>query len=637
MIKNFTEKILKYTMIFLGLIIFYILFLVVGHAIPRSLVIDNVQKSYKTMDTLGSYFQIVNGASWDNFTDSFFINTAVTEYDGNLVEKALANAYTTDCDSKGYQSMIDGIKCAINGNENIEINSYSRYWIGMMTIYKILLIFMPLLGIKSFVFALTIILFTITVLNVYKELNINGIISFLTSVILALYIPLSMCLVFSTDIIIMLTMMNICYIMLKRNASTDSFCVAFFIAGSILSYLNYWGFPLITLGFPLVFIVTVRLKNQYNTKFLIKDTFLMSLSWGIGLSGTILAKQVLCKIVLGAQTGTSQLLLRLGSELSITDRFISAFNGLFNQMASTPILLITIILIIWTILMFQTNYFKRKYKCYLLLFIALYPLGWWFILANHCIHGFVKHMYGVTYYALLSAFFINCENYAPQRKKFRNTTPKLVGLNIAIVVIWLILSFTFFNITVHYGTKESEPWSTETIDTVNLREKSVIQEVHFDELALGKAYLKNVSTILVNIPDDKKEGALHVEISENDNLLRMTDVSIKDIEIGEYFKIPLGCIIYSGNKYEITYSLKDVDNIEPYLLLQDDSQAARENGVVYISGTDRSGAIINKYEYDDYILSTKVKISILFIILLILQYILFIYKEKNNTDPSQFQ
>lgn len=621
-------RIIKFMILLLGLLFFYVVFLVIGQAIPRSLVEDNARKSYEQLEAQGLYFEVVDGANWDNLTDAFFINAAVTEYDGNLVEKALANAYTTTDEKIGWQSIIDSIQYAIDGNVHTIIEPYSRYWVGMLTIYKLLLIFMPISGIRTLVFGIVVILFAITVLNVYKMLGRMGLLPFLASVTLALYMPQAICLVFSTDIITMLLMMNICYIMLKRDTSSDIFYLVFFLAGSILAYLNYWAFPLITLGFPLVFMVTVKLIRKYNIKALIKETVLISLSWGAGLAGTILVKQILCKIVLGTQTGTGQLLFRLGSGLSIADRFVSVINGLAKQISSPPIFIMTIVVVIWGILLLKTGCLQRKYQCFLLVLIAFYPMAWWFLLANHSAIGFVSHMYGVTYYALLSALLMSCERWIPSLHNLRNITGKKVAVNMTLAAIWLVLSYIFLSAAVHYGTKETEPWSLETVGTVNLGENAVMQEVSFDELVTGKAYLKSISTILVNISDDNKEGALHVELAENGNILSAADVSIADIQVGEWFEVPMHCMIYQAHKYQISYSVKDTSVIEPYLLVQDDAQAARENGTLYVGGNNQSGSVANKYEYDEYILSTKAKAAALFILLFILQYILFLWEEK---------
>ena len=70
---------LQYLALFLGLIVLYVILLMAGQAIPRRLVLDNVQKSYLQLEKQGLYYEGIPGASWDNWTDSYFMNAAVTE------------------------------------------------------------------------------------------------------------------------------------------------------------------------------------------------------------------------------------------------------------------------------------------------------------------------------------------------------------------------------------------------------------------------------------------------------------------------------------------------------------------------------------------------------------------------------
>lgn len=636
MIKKFVTNIIKYVLLFVGLIVFYIVFLMAGHAIPRGLIIDNVQQSYIQLQEIGLYFEGVDGAEWDNWTDSYFINSAVTEYDGNLLQKAVANAYTTmsEIDESGATTVVDDIKYAIEKDSSAIVKPYSRYWVGMLTIYKVLLIFMPLNGIRTLIFGIVIILFATSAINIYQIVGKKGLIPYLISVVIALYIPQSMCLVFSTDVIMMLLMMNICCMMLKRRTSTVAFYKLFFLMSSLLAYLNYWAFPLITLGFPLILYVTTRTIEKHDCKLLRKETFCISLCWGAGLGITVLVKQILCKIVLGTQTGTDQLLLRMGSEFTLTDRLISVVNGIVRRMESAPVLILTLVVTVWAILLIKTNRYKKTYQCYLLILIALYPIIWWFILANHCIHGFVKHMYGITYYGLLSSVLINCDKYIPFFKSFGKITKKKICINISAIGIWLLLSCALINTTIHYGTTKVEPWSLETMDTINLGERTATQYVHFMDFKIGTAYLKNISTILVNLTDENKNGTLHVEILQDDHVVDTADVPIADISMGEWFDIPIGCMVDMYHEYKVTYSVENANGAEPYLLVQDDAQAVKVNDSLYVEGENRTGAIANRYEYDDYIISLKAKIVILSIILLFMQYGIFIFEDKKCNPES---
>lgn len=632
--KNYIRKILQYAAVFAGLIIIYTVFLMAGELIPRRLMTGNAMKSYSQLKSLGLYFEGIDGADWDNWTDSYFINSAVTEYNGNLLQKAMANAYTAfdEPDDSGSVNVINNIKAAVKGGGVVE--SYSRYWVGMLTIYKLLLIFMPINGIRTLVFGIAVILFALSAICVYKRLGAKGLVPYLVSVVIAQYMPQAMCLVFNTDISIMFLMMVICCIMLDKKVSAESFYMLFFLAGSILAYLNYWAFPLITLGFPLVFVITVKLAEEHDIRSLTKETVFMSVSWGAGLAGTVLAKQILCKIVLGMQSGTDQLLVRMGSEFTITGRFISVINGLVRRMTSAPVLVLTVVLAVWLIVMLKTGSFKRQYRCFLLIMTAFYPIIWWFLLPNHCIHGFVKHMYGVTYYALLSAVLINCQKFVIDFRELKNKVRnrKCIAINAAALVLWFCMSCVLFRVDIHYGAKETEPWSLEVSDTIRFgrqNRSAAVQEMHFDNFTMLSAYLNSISTILVNLPEDKNDGILHVELSENGSMIGTSDVQISDIAAGEWFRIPFGCIVELGHEYQITYTVRDNEFSEPYLLVQDKAQAVGENDTLYIDGVSADGAIVNKYEYDEFILPVKAKVCIVFIILMIIEYGIYLFEMKN--------
>lgn len=417
--NNFTPtpktKVLCYIAAYVILIFLYILFLMVGELIPRVKVTDNAMESYNQLRKQGIYLGVIDGElTLDNWTDSYFINSAMTEYDGNLLQKAVANAYTTvtDFDDSNWADGIDNIRFGIEENEKTVVETYSRYWIGLLPIIRLLLIFMPIDSIRSIFFGIAIVLFAISVICVQKKLGLKGLIPYLISVEFAQYIPEAMCLVFSVDIIIMFLMMITCYIMLNKQVSAELFYIAFFLSGSILAYLNYWAFPLITLGFPLVFLVSARLIENYNIKTLTRETIFMSVSWMAGLVGTVLVKQILCMIILGTQSGTSQLLLRMGLSENITLRWRAGFvaYALIHNVLSGPVMILAVSTIVWLIIMFRSHRLKKQYPVLLLIMIAFYPVIWWFIFTKHCTHGFVKYMYGVSYYAMLSVFSLNCQS-----------------------------------------------------------------------------------------------------------------------------------------------------------------------------------------------------------------------------------
>ena len=69
---------------------------------------------------------MVRGAEWDNWTDALFLNSTVTEFEGNLFEKAMANAYTISED--GSTSVIENINLAISDDEEPMIGASMNHY-----------------------------------------------------------------------------------------------------------------------------------------------------------------------------------------------------------------------------------------------------------------------------------------------------------------------------------------------------------------------------------------------------------------------------------------------------------------------------------------------------------------------------
>lgn len=163
-------KIIKKCFLLLAI---YLLILIIGQSIPKEWVVENAAKSYETLKAQGFYGEIVKDICWDNWTDSYFINAAVTDYDGNIFERAIANAYTVA--SRYENEPIEGIRYAIasEGKETYQV-AYSRYWAGGSTLVKILLLFTDISGIRSIVLMVALVLFGITGINIYNTVGSGG-------------------------------------------------------------------------------------------------------------------------------------------------------------------------------------------------------------------------------------------------------------------------------------------------------------------------------------------------------------------------------------------------------------------------------------------------------------------------------
>lgn len=617
------KKIVRSSAIMMTIVLGYIAILMVGQAIPREFVIKNVQTSYEELKGIGLYYSVVRGAEWDNWTDALFLNSTVTEFEGNLFEKAMANAYTISED--GSTSVIENIKLAISDDENTIVYPYTRYWAGNMTLFKILLIFMPLSGIRSLLLSVTVILLIITIFNIKRSLGVRGVVPFLISILVSMYIPNAMCLVYSSDILIMLLAINVCCMKMDRNDTIESYYFMFLLIGSVTAYINYWAFPLITLGMPLVFLSSVKLTGKYDSKVLLKENVLMSIFWTIGLCGTVLMKQLLCFITFGTQSGTEQLSMRMGSGFSMEERLISTTQGVINELSNGTVLLLIIVFVICFSVLLRNGMISKRCKTGPLLVIACYPVVWWFLFAGHGNHGFVKYMYGVSYYALFSAAILNCKM---QGAKLSFDKKQLLT-DILVIGVWAIFTSFVFSQVIHYDKQEVQQWSLDTTGFVKLeKDQTAVQQLSFD--VDTPIYLKNVKTILVNITEDEADGVLCVAFAENGNVVKETDIPVKDITAGDWFSIPIEYAVNPENDYQVMYSAKNFGENVPYLLLQDVSQGAPANKILSVNEETVNGVIANQYEFDTKMLSWKPKLAISLIFLLLLQ----IYVNRRRVSVS---
>jgi len=611
-------KCMKMAAVCLGIIILYVVILMIGQAIPREWIADNVQASYQELGELGTYFTVVDGATWDNWTDAILLNSTVTEYEGTLLEKALANAYTIQPEG----GIVDYIYYAIFPNEESIVYPYSRYWVGNLTLYKLLLIFMPISGIRVVCLMLAVIFLVITIINIYKDLGWSGVVPFLLAVLISLYIPNSMCLVYIPDILLMFIAINICCHKLKNGEGCRAYCILFGCIGSVCAYVNYWAFPLITLGIPLVYLTSVKLRKGYDHKILIKENILISVCWTVGLCGTVLLKQLLCNIILGSQNGLSALAIRVGEDTGIMARIQSTIRGVLNEFSNITVMMIVIFILLAMTLGINKGVFKKNIDLIPLILIACYPVAWWFLLVGHSNHGFVRYMFGVSYYALFSIIFLNCDEkkliadngwWKEKRKKLTN---------VFMLGIWCILSLLLWRNFIHFDTIKTEPWALDVIDYIALEgEISAVQEVSFQ--FEEPVYLKNMETIFINITEEErqnKEAKIHIDIIKDGRIILSRNIPVNNIIVGEWTKIPIGCTIYPHSEYEISYSVVDAEQIVPYLLLQDENQGVSNNGIVNVDGIKKNGVLANQYEYD-HVLSGRLKIYITVVGLFILQII----------------
>jgi hypothetical protein len=372
-----------------------------------------------------------------------------------------------------------------------------------------------------------------------------------------------------------------------------------------------------------VFLTSLRLKNTSVIR-VIKENFILSILWAVGLGGTVLIKQLLSYIVLGNLEGMEELSFRMGDYLTIGGRFFSVEYLFEKELIDQPVMIVLIVALVCITFFIGINQVEHKYNIMPYLVIALYPFAWLFVMAGHNSVGFVVLNFGVMFYAIFSCIVLNMVemDIKCSWSKTKVWIKREFGIasnliqNAIIIIVVLIAAIVLKNAIFHCETTKAEPWSTSVAETINLNETDVTQQIKFTEIN-GRAYLKNIKTVFINLPTNDYSGKVRVEIvdDENGDILKSVDVSLARAEAGEWFEIPIGCVVYANRTYDLTFSLVDAQNFEPYIFTEEYSQITPCEEQLYLNGVENENGILLQFEYDR-IISNKLKLYLVIVLLL---------------------
>lgn len=253
--------------------------LIIGvHTIPQSAIKENVIISAHTLEKEGLHKSFLNHSlfTMDNFTDALMLNLAISANNEHPIEAGMMNY---NYKSKNYfiDLAYDTEKVAQGKTDNLDKNSYGRYWQGyQVTLRPLLIIFTyPQIRILNYI------IFTLLIISIIwlfaQRISTGVAILFGASLLLINFpiVPYSM--QFSTCFYIAFISMILlikCPILTKSNSNI--FC-SFFIIGGITSYLDFLTTPQLTLGLPLiVYMLTKHPQNTWRT------VIAISIAWFLG-------------------------------------------------------------------------------------------------------------------------------------------------------------------------------------------------------------------------------------------------------------------------------------------------------------------------------------------------------------------
>ena len=168
----------------------------------------------------------------------------------------------------------------------------------------------------------------------------------------------------------------------------------FFIVGSLTAYFDLMTTPLLTLGVPLLVVLSDKKNQAGNLWTIIKKIIFIALLWGLGYAATWGFKWVLATWLTDTNVIADALSIskyRINGDVSgetARTSSITVWDSLFANLSKCPlglILAIVILLVVTVCFAFNKNGFKMGV---VYLFVSLFPILYFMAIANqtyvHC-------------------------------------------------------------------------------------------------------------------------------------------------------------------------------------------------------------------------------------------------------------
>lgn len=404
------KKIIKYVLVFLSLLLIFFSLLLVSSLFPSSMIEHNVVKSSVTLSKEGNIYKffpwsrVVN----NNYTDVLMINEAYSIDNKNPLYSCMAVR-------KNYKESVTKYSCSDITGDSISLNSlrydpvgelseflngnidtsitYARYWHGYLPILRVLLIFFDISEIRMILLIIFVILFVWLLKLIRDKIGLIEAIIFALSLMLYSYFLVSYSLESAP---VFLVMMISSIILLKRIDKIKNLYSFVFIISCITNFVDYLTVPLITLAIPLILYITYKQKEKSDLpcKALIQIVIKSSLIWFIGYASTWFSKWIIYDILYGEEiikSAITQVIYRTGA--TVTYETESIFSVIGKFMLDVLIYCDSIIILVIFFLLLNIKKYKitvRTKKDYFnktapILLIALIPIVWYLVLANHTV------------------------------------------------------------------------------------------------------------------------------------------------------------------------------------------------------------------------------------------------------------
>ena len=392
------KNVLKYCLLFVGLIMFYMCSLTLLSSFMTERIKTNIKTSSVTLSNEGNWpeRQILYrgyGLSFDNYTDAVALSTIWSVNTQKPFRSAMLMPHDGMKAKRERPGELESSDAVGDLAKTIEGETYgteyARYWHGYILWLKPLLLITDLSGIRVMLTIVLILLLLILLGGMIKD-------GYRThAVILGLGLMCGDYLYMGTSLqgvsVFLITMIASILLWYKKKNISG---LVFFISGSLIAFMDLLTVPLLGLTIPLV---VYQIKERDTVKTFIKHTIL----WCVGFGLTWASKWVLTDVFFHRRilkTAFTQMMWRTTGEGDVTFNMTLVICLLFVRSFLLPAIIAIIILTIAIVV--ERKVVKANFKnSYLYLILAISPFIWYIIFKTHSFyHAYFAYRNLVTFF-----------------------------------------------------------------------------------------------------------------------------------------------------------------------------------------------------------------------------------------------
>jgi len=370
--------VIRYIIVFVGLISAYLLFGIVSNLLPNKPIIRNVTKTVDRGDLKSETdcYAIVRKTAFrlDHFTDAIILNQACNGGRDNLIDNVLLVPRFTTFDSE-----CEGLKHYVAGDSTLTKATYARYWHGSTFLMRWMLLFTNYITLRLLFYFISSLLIIWVCIALYRRLGILFMGCYMASLLCVNVFVMQFSIQYMPVLVIGL---GSTLWVLYRVKKSSQMVMTLFITGSLTAYFDLLTCPVLTWGMPLCVYILMQEKDSFRNRLI--NIVVPSVMWAAGYALTWMSKWVIATLLTSesvVKDSISQFLLRTDDVVqteSISRLFAMIHN--ISQVSWVGAGILILVLVGLAIIRFRREGMQTAVLCFLM---AIPPLLWYLALANH--------------------------------------------------------------------------------------------------------------------------------------------------------------------------------------------------------------------------------------------------------------